>query len=305
LEAAVSKTLVITNDLAGLNTTVGDRGVVIPGDATTENWKKNALYALFSVLQNNEKMDELIEKNYNWGIQYSWKNQADKMLNYMLNEKLQYKGEFSLKYLNDPGFYEIIQYYNESYFKLKKDEEYKNNRPIHILEIGTYTGLSLIHMTKCIPNSIGFGIDKWTNYEDLGDKEENRHAYYWKKCIEESKVKDSFYENIKKEGCRIKGIQGDSNTILTTFMKQLPHKFDLIYVDGNKDQMIHYMDLFLSWQILNPGGFMFFKKPYVYGYYHENSALNHFANNCFINNKKQYDKNNIKETDSLIFFRKE
>jgi len=305
LEAAVSKTLVITNDLAGLNNTVGDRGVVIPGDPTTENWKKNALYALFSVLQNSEKIEELIEKNYNWGIQYSWKNQADKMLNYMLNEKLQYKGEFSLKYLNDPVFYEIVQYYNESYFKLKNDEEYKNNRPIHILEIGTYTGMSLIHMTKCIPNSIGFGIDKWTNYEDLGDKEENRHAYYWKKCIEESKVKDSFYENIKKEGSRIKGIQGDSNSILTTFIKQLPHKFDLIYVDGNKDQMIHYMDLFLSWQILNPGGFIFLKKPYVYGYYDENSALNHFANNCFINNKKQYDKNNIKETDSLIFFRKE
>jgi hypothetical protein len=317
LEAAVSKTLVITNDLAGLKNTVGDRGVVVPGDPTTDEWKNNALGSLFSILEsreNKEKIEDLIERNYKWGIEYSWKNQADKLFyNYIFNEKLKYKGEYGLKYLINPVFYETIQYFNETYLKTN-NLEYINNKPIHILEIGTYTGISLIHMTKFINNSLGFGIDKWTNYseEDMhtcGDKEEDLHAFSWKKYIEESKIKDTFYDNIKKEGLKIQGIQGDSNAILLNFIKQIPRKFDFIYVDGSKDQMVHYTDLFLSWQILNQGGIVFVKKPHVYGCYEKNNAVKRFIESCFLdntkNNRKQFIENNLRETDSLIFFKKE
>jgi glycosyltransferase involved in cell wall biosynthesis len=63
LEAAASKTLVVTSDLAALNETVGDRGIIIEGDPNTERWKNQALKSLFKCLdENNSKF--FIEKNY-------------------------------------------------------------------------------------------------------------------------------------------------------------------------------------------------------------------------------------------------
>jgi glycosyltransferase involved in cell wall biosynthesis len=68
LEAAASKTLVVTNDLAALNETVGNRGVIIPGDANTDEWKKRALSALFNVLDNPFICDGYVQKNYQWAL---------------------------------------------------------------------------------------------------------------------------------------------------------------------------------------------------------------------------------------------
>jgi hypothetical protein len=68
LEAASSKTLVVTNDLAALNETVGNRGVIIPGDANTDEWKKRALSSLFYVLDNPLICDEYVQKNYQWAL---------------------------------------------------------------------------------------------------------------------------------------------------------------------------------------------------------------------------------------------
>ena len=47
LEAALTKTLVITNNLAALQNTVGHRGVVIEGEATETEWQEKALIILF------------------------------------------------------------------------------------------------------------------------------------------------------------------------------------------------------------------------------------------------------------------
>jgi len=68
MEAAASRTLAITNDLAALKYTVEkDRGIVIPGypgDGGT--WNEMSLQRVFNVLDGSEDTNELIEKNYQW-----------------------------------------------------------------------------------------------------------------------------------------------------------------------------------------------------------------------------------------------
>ena len=81
LEAAISKTVCITNGLAALQNTVGDRGVCVDGDATTREWQDKALEALFSIMENKEAREKLIEKNYQWASKLTWKNQAYKLVN--------------------------------------------------------------------------------------------------------------------------------------------------------------------------------------------------------------------------------
>ncbi len=76
LEAAISKTLCITNGLAALQNTVGNRGVCIEGDATTDEWKIKALNELFCIMENTTKREELIQANYKWASSMSWEKQA-------------------------------------------------------------------------------------------------------------------------------------------------------------------------------------------------------------------------------------
>ena len=82
LEAAITRTFAITNDLAALQNTVGNRGAVIKGDASTKEWQEQALETLFYYMDEKNLMEkqELIEKNYEWARELTWKNQAEKLL---------------------------------------------------------------------------------------------------------------------------------------------------------------------------------------------------------------------------------
>ena len=83
LEAALTKTLVITNDLAALQNTAGDRGVIIKGDANTSEWQQNALAEIKKYIWANDFLNsknELINKNYKWAETLSWENQAHKLI---------------------------------------------------------------------------------------------------------------------------------------------------------------------------------------------------------------------------------
>jgi tetratricopeptide (TPR) repeat protein len=82
LEAATTKTLAITNDLAALQNTVGNRGVVIKGDPMTTQWQTDALQQLFYYMDplHQEEKRQLINSNYEWAEKLTWKNQADRLL---------------------------------------------------------------------------------------------------------------------------------------------------------------------------------------------------------------------------------
>ena len=245
LEAAASGTLVISNDLAALQNTIGDRGIVISGDPMTEEWQQMALEKIYLVLNSDEQTNIFIQKNYNWAINLSWENQALKLINnYISINNLEYKGIYN--WTNDvpsgsrEDFLNIINYFNVTHKLLK-------NKKIKILEIGTYTGISLINIIKNIPNSIGYGIDKWENYKE-NELSEN---------IDNLKVIVSFYHNarIEKVLDRIISIRGSSHEKLIEMMKN-KDEFDFIYIDRSHLLLDCYLDLILSWELLSNGGIL-------------------------------------------------
>jgi tetratricopeptide (TPR) repeat protein len=249
LEAAKTKTFVITNDLAALQNTVGNRGCIIKGDSTTVEWQKLALEQVFFYIdENNKKLkDEFIERNYQWSINLSWKQQANKLLNeYILpNSKIQYKGMYN--WTNDlptghkQSFLDVIQYFNQNYKKVLLGKHIK------VLEIGTYAGISLINIINLIPNSLGVGVDKWSSYSE-NNFLENMDAL---------EVEKSFNSNVRTFGLqdRIAGLKEDSTTVLIDFIEN-HQTFDFIYIDGSHLLLDCYIDLVLAWKILSKDGIM-------------------------------------------------
>ena len=249
LEAASSKTFVITNDLAALQDTVGNRGAIINGDATTQEWQDLALQKIFYYMdeKNKSEKEKFINMNYEWSLNLSWEKQANKLIKEYIepNSILEYKGMYN--WTNDCPlgskdiFLEVINYFNNNYHKINKREK------IIILEIGSYAGISLINLVKAIPNSIGYGIDMWENYNE-NELLQN---------IDNLKVESSFYHNIEASGLkdRIFGIKSSSTNKLMEFIKS-GFKADFIYVDGSHLLLDFYTDLVLSWEILEKDGML-------------------------------------------------
>jgi GR25 family glycosyltransferase involved in LPS biosynthesis len=86
LEAALTKTLAITNNLASLQDTVGDRGISIIGDATTEDWQNKAFDKICEAFDNSDSTVSLIERNYQWALKHSWKDRAKYLLDNFINK---------------------------------------------------------------------------------------------------------------------------------------------------------------------------------------------------------------------------
>jgi predicted O-methyltransferase YrrM len=275
LEAASSKTLCVTNDLAALQNTVENRGIIISGDPTTKEWQSVALEKLFFIMDdaNYKEKINLINNNYNWAKTLSWENQAVKLLDEYIypNNVYEYKGMYNwtnnIPFGSKDIFINIISYFNTNYNKIKFGKK------IFILELGSYTGMSLIQLVKLIPNSYGTGIDMWSNY--------NENSLL--NVIDNYNVKQSFYKNIKNAGLqdKIHGIQIDTTSALIQFIKD-NKKFDFIYVDGSHLLLDCYSDLILSWEILENGGILAIDD---YTYNSDNSdkilnspfqAVNHF-----------------------------
>jgi len=255
LEAAITKTLVISNNFAALQNTVGHRGVIIKGEPTKIEWQEKALSMIKKYLdpENLYIKNEIIERNFEWASALSWESQSQKLLHeHILQEKLEYKGMYNwtndLPYDHKKYFLEAINYFNNNYVKVQQKE-----KTIKVLEVGTYTGISLINIVKLIPNSIGYGIDKWCNYIE-GDI--NTHVEILNN-IDELEVEKSFYKNICVEGLqdKIKGIKGDSSEILFEMLMN-KEVFDFIYIDGSHLSFDCYTDLIQSWRLLEIGGIL-------------------------------------------------
>lgn len=66
-EAAASKTIAITNNLAALEESVGDRGISVLGNPETEEWQDKTLKEVFKVLEStNLIVEDMVAKNYEW-----------------------------------------------------------------------------------------------------------------------------------------------------------------------------------------------------------------------------------------------
>jgi predicted O-methyltransferase YrrM len=264
LEAALTKTLVITNHLAALQNTVGDRGVIIEGNPLDKEWQEKAIVQIKPYLLPEKTLqNEFINRNFEWASKLSWASQSKKLLDdYILQEKLEYKGMYNwTNDLEKEPFLKTIQYFNDHYVK---------HQEIRVLEIGVYTGISLIHIVSHIPNSIGYGIDMWSSYYENNLLEN----------MNDLKIEESFYKNIKISGLedRITGIKMKSTIALLNYIRT-KETFDFIYVDGSHLLLDCYCDLVLSWEILEKNGILA-----IDDYYYKNDtilespfeAVNHF-----------------------------
>ena len=255
LEAAATKTLVITNNLAALQNTVGNRGVIIKGDPMTEEWCEKALNKVFKIMdKNNDSLKTtLIQTNYEWAMDLSWENRSKLLLDtYILKDNLEYKGMYN--WTNDAPygsrdiFVKVIEYFNKNYEKdNENDNDDDDDDTIKVLEIGTYTGISLINIVKLIPNSMGYGVDLWSSYN-----ENNLLS-----SMDNLQIESSFHKNVKIERMegRVFGIKGDSSKVLMDMVVK-NNMHDFIYVDGSHLMLDCYLDLTLSWKILNKGGIL-------------------------------------------------
>jgi hypothetical protein len=217
-------------------------------------WQEMALLKIKKYLdpENIHLKNELIERNFEWASKLSWASQAKKLLNeHILLEKLEYKGMYNwtndLPFGHKKFFLEVIDYFNNNYTKVK------NGETIKVLEVGTYAGISLINIIKLIPNSVGFGVDRWSNYIE-GNSLNNVEIL---NNMDELEIEKTFYKNIAVEGLeeRIHGIKGDSYEVLFKMMTE-GKQFDFIYVDGSHKAFDCYSDLILSLKLLSKDGIL-------------------------------------------------
>ena len=58
--------------------TVGNRGLVIPGNPLTQEWQNECIEQLKSI--NSLRKEEFVESNYNWAKKLTWENQTKKYI---------------------------------------------------------------------------------------------------------------------------------------------------------------------------------------------------------------------------------
>lgn len=284
LEAALTKTFVITRNFGSLEESVGNRGIFLDSteliDPYTFEWQEKVLPELFNILENKELKNKLIEENYIWAKNMSWENRANDFLeNYIdgfqskkqnlittepeniiilphvknIDNKLNYGGMYN--WTNDlPS--NLNSY--DSYVKILEYIKWKyTNKEINVLEIGTFAGTSIIKILELLPNSKGTVIDKWENYEEYDnvfsdDREQSKNAIV--SNLQENNIEQIFYNNIKVAGIQNMNVfKGDSGDILLNMISE-NIKFDYIYIDGSHLLMDCYTDLILSFNLLNKGG---------------------------------------------------
>ena len=80
LEAAISKTCIITNGLAALSETA-KHGFTIPGNPYLDEWQQECLKVLFGIMENEDLKNKSIHENYQWAKEKTWNNQTKEFLN--------------------------------------------------------------------------------------------------------------------------------------------------------------------------------------------------------------------------------
>jgi len=99
LEAAASKTFAVTNNLAALGETVGNRGLIVHGNPRDESWQDEILTKLFGYMSGNQLKKEFIENNYEWARTLTWGCQAQKMINTTTFKKYWWKNKTIHEYI--------------------------------------------------------------------------------------------------------------------------------------------------------------------------------------------------------------
>ena len=121
------------------------------------------------------------------------------------------------------------------------------NKHSKILEIGTFTGTSLINILNRLPEKYtGIAIDNFSlNVTGKSD------------LIDLKSIKNIFYENINKANLssRVILIEEDSTIAMSDMIKN-NIKFDFIYIDGSHKCLDVMCDIIQAWELLDIGGIL-------------------------------------------------
>ena len=139
---------------------------------------------------------------------------------------------------------------------------YKTNDEIHILEIGSYEGMSTVWFVENILNnekSTITCVDPWDDYSQ-DTKSMGSYGSSDASCkFKTRKIKDVFLNNIEVTGKKNQVLvkQGMSNKILPSLIVE-DKEYDVIYIDGNHVAPFVLMDAIMSWNLLKNNGIMIF-----------------------------------------------
>lgn len=241
LEAAASCTLAITSDLAALNDVVSDRGILVKGDPTTEEWQNEAVDKLVDILDNRDEHMRLVSRNRCWARNYDWLILAEKMVEECFGNQ---NDQNNINYAGILNWTNDLPKDSKKIFEDMLDKF--KDKHCRILEIGTYCGTSIIAMLNHLPDAKATVIDIWSDYD-----EESSHS----KSMVEDGIEKIFYENMKIANMedRVIAIKGDSGNVLMQLIRNGAN-YDFIYVDGSHKCLDCYTDLVLSWELLATGG---------------------------------------------------
>jgi predicted O-methyltransferase YrrM len=290
LEAAITKTLAITTDLAALQNTVSDRGIMISGDPMSKEWQDKCFEEICKICDDNVYKNKFIQKNYEWALNLSWENRANILLNeYILPHNIEYKNIHGWNCNLPSGSTQIfLNILNSIKNSCKK-----------VLEIGTHTGTSIIHILNNLnQDTKAVVIDNWKNY----NQENFENGVNLSQNIENLQIEKSFYKNIKLANLnhRITAFKDNSQNVLFDFFEN-NQKFDLIYLNGDHNSFTMYLDAIISWKLLNINGILIIDDYYL-NFKNNNESL-YESITYFINN---LDKNTYKLIDITyrIFIKK-
>jgi predicted O-methyltransferase YrrM len=248
LEAAKSRTLAVSNHTGSLRDTIGKRGITVDGNPMDPVWQEAALRALAPFLTYNPPpiKKELLLQNGAWADGLTWANQARILSSHARKHIYETRGmEGWINPIPTQGekdaFIQVLQYFTQTRTQ---------QGPITVLEVGSYSGMSLINIMARIPaNARGYAVDTWTDYTEGG------HTVR----AGRKNIRRVFDKNMARAGIqdRVTAVQGDSHRVLTELVgRARPTRFDFIYVDGSHRCLDCYGDILLAWTLLNSGGIL-------------------------------------------------
>lgn len=141
--------------------------------------------------------------------------------------------------------------------------------PIHILEIGSFEGMSTVFLAQHFAHSRITAVDTWQGSVE--------HAH--NPDIDFVKARANFDFNIGQFPDRIQAIQGRSFDVLIDLYTK-KQRFDFVYVDGAHDATSVNCDLMLSFKLLTVGG-LIYCDDYYWGFNEKDHMSEYYKNFVF------------------------
>jgi predicted O-methyltransferase YrrM len=127
-------------------------------------------------------------------------------------------------------------------------DQIKDKVSPRILEVGTFTGSSIMSMKQHVPHAACTAIDNW----GLEDVELESCSKIAGEKLTMSMIKNAFHQNTRGQ---VRLFEMDSTLVLINLVEN-QEKFDFIYVDGSHRSGDTLLDLSYAWVLLVHGGIL-------------------------------------------------